>query len=211
SYPFFITDQTKDANTSGGGTVLLTLNSQTRTLGVKLTSQFKESSTSFSFNADLTFTPTNDVAKISAPTGAVPLSQLLSQLGYADLLSSLQSSASSGSITGNANDSKRQADINSLQTQLEAYFQQSGNYPSLGDMNDDSWLTQNMPDLDRSALQDPDGPNDGLVATLAAKAYAYQPTDDSGNSCEADDTQCSKYTLTATLSDGTTYQKANLD
>jgi hypothetical protein len=44
-----------------------------------------------------------------------------------------------------------------------------------------------------------------------AKVYAYQVRDSKGASCEADATQCAKYTLTATFSTGKTYTKQNLD
>ena len=47
-------------------------------------------------------------------------------------------------IQAKARNSKRQTDIQSIQTQLEAFFSQNGYYPSLGNMNDSSWLSSNM-------------------------------------------------------------------
>lgn len=120
-------------------------------------------------------------------------------------------------IQAKARNSKRQTDIQSLQTQLEAFFSQNGYYPSLSDMNDSSWLNTNMKSLDQGALTDPSNPtssktlHDGPIA----KQYSYEVTDSAGASCAANDTTCAKYTLTAeyegTVNGQTTYVKTNLD
>ena len=114
-------------------------------------------------------------------------------------------------IQAKARNSERQTDVNSLQTQLEAYFAQNGHYPSLTDLNSGSWLSTNMKSLDAGALKDPQGSGSTLAATPAAKVYAYAVSNSSSTSCEADDTTCAQYTLTATLEGGGTYAKSNLD
>ena len=121
-------------------------------------------------------------------------------------------------IQAKARNSKRQTDIQSVQTQLEAFFSQNGYYPSRTDMNDSSWLGTNMKSLDQTALTDPSSPTQSktLVSAPAAKSYAYQVTQSDGStSCESDDTTCAKYTLTATyegtVNGNTTYVKSNLD
>lgn len=120
-------------------------------------------------------------------------------------------------IQAKARNSKRQTDIQSLQTQLEAFFSQNGYYPSLTDMNSQTWLGTNMKSLDQNALIDPSNPTQSktLLSAPAAKSYAYAVTDSSGNSCETDDTTCAKYTLTATyegtVNGASTYTKSNLD
>lgn len=114
-------------------------------------------------------------------------------------------------IQAKARNSKRQTDVQAVQTQLEAYFAQNGHYPSLADMNSASWRTTNMKSLDSGALQDPQGASATLVTSPAAKSYAYAVTNSSGTSCESDDTTCAQYTLTATLEGGGTYAKSNLD
>src|SRR6202046_2665608 len=58
-------------------------------------------------------------------------------------------------IQAKARNAKRQTDIQSLQTQLEAFFSQNGYYPSLTDMNSSTWLGTNMKSLDVNALVDP--------------------------------------------------------
>ncbi|HVW23140.1 MAG TPA: type II secretion system protein [Candidatus Saccharimonadales bacterium] len=123
-------------------------------------------------------------------------------------------------IQAKARNAKRQTDIQSLQTQLEAFFSQNGYYPSRTDMNTASWRATNVKSLDAGALVDPSSTCDPtsascLVAAPAAKSYSYAVTDSSGASCETTDTNCAQYTLTATY-EGTvngspTYTKSNLD
>ena len=151
---------------------------------------------------------------ITAPRNAEPAVQVLtsiqSTLGGSGIdLTQLLSSATG--TQSQAKDTKRQTDILSLQTQLEAYFSQNGNYPSLSEMNNAGWRQAHMSSLDSNAMQDPDGASTSLAATPRAKVYAYQVRDSKGASCEADATQCAKYTLTATFSTGKTYTKQNLD
>lgn len=176
----------------------------------------------------LTTTLSYGPVKVIAPQGAKPAAQVLAQLeaqlgatdpGFAAALGSglfssgsLDSSASTD--TGGdarARDAQRQSDIQSLQTQLEAFFAQNAYYPSLADMNSASWRSGNMPSLDSAAMQDPQGSSQTLVRSPAPKLYSYEVTDVGGQSCEADDTTCAQYTLTATLESGGTYQKVNLD
>lgn len=120
-------------------------------------------------------------------------------------------------IQQKARNSKRQTDIASVQTQLEAFFSQNGYYPSLTDMNSAAWLGTNMKSLDKNALIDPSNPTQSstLLAAPAAKSYSYQVTDSAAASCEATDTNCAKYTLTATfegtVNGATTATKGNLD
>jgi len=124
-------------------------------------------------------------------------------------------------IQAKARNSKRQTDIQSIQTQLEAFFSQNGYYPSLGNMQGTAaggWVTTNMKSLDLNALIDPSNATQSnqLASAPAAKVYSYQVTQSDGTtSCESDDTTCAKYTLTATY-EGTvngqsTYVKSNLD
>jgi type IV pilus assembly protein PilA len=127
-------------------------------------------------------------------------------------------------IQSKARNAKRQTDIQSLQTQIEAFYSQNGYYPSLGDMNSSTWLATNMKSLDSNALTDPSNATASttLVRTPAAKSYSYAPTTDgAGTVCGSDttsggtDTACAYYTLTATyegtVNGATTYVKKNLD
>ncbi len=114
-------------------------------------------------------------------------------------------------IQAKARDTERTTDIKALHGQVEAYFAQKGSYPSLADMNDASWRSTNMKGLDAEALKDPKGSAQTLTATAGANTYQYAPLNSSSASCEADDTTCVSYTLTATLEGGGTFQKKNLN
>lgn len=130
-------------------------------------------------------------------------------------------------IQQKARNSKRQTDIQAIQTQLEAFFSQNGYYPSLKDLqtgtstdnsSNSTWVATNMKSLDQNALTDPSNPKNSkyLQSSPQAKWYSYQVTKSDGTTaCEDDDTQCAQYTLTATyegtVNGSSTYQKANLD
>jgi prepilin-type N-terminal cleavage/methylation domain-containing protein len=120
-------------------------------------------------------------------------------------------------IQAKARNAKRQSDIKAVQTQLEAFYSQNSYYPSLTDMNSSAWLATNMKSLDTNALIDPSSPTQStqLASSPTAKQYSYQVTDSNGNSCEAQDTNCANYTLTATyegtVNGSSTATATNLD
>lgn len=116
--------------------------------------------------------------------------------------------------------SKRETDVQALQTQLEAFYSQNGYYPSLNDINNSVWRAKNMPNLNAADMIDPSAVDKNvadakLAAKPAPKVIAYQVTDSNGNPCETKDTSCAKYTLTATFEGSVngqkTYVKQNLD
>lgn len=111
-------------------------------------------------------------------------------------------------------DTERQTDIKALHGQLEAYYAQTGYYPTLANVNDATWRNTNMKGLDAGALEDPSGSTlQATPATAGSRTYSYveAPTgcdNTSGNECES-------YTLTAGL-EGTidgqgTYTKTSLN
>jgi type IV pilus assembly protein PilA len=124
-------------------------------------------------------------------------------------------------IQSKARNAKRQTDIEELQTQIETFYSQNGFYPSLGDMNNSTWLATNLKTLNSNELTDPLSSSSTLVRTPAAKVYSYAPTVDGSTVCGSDttsggtDTTCAQYTLTATyegtVSGETTFTKKNLD
>ncbi|MEO7364628.1 MAG: prepilin-type N-terminal cleavage/methylation domain-containing protein [Candidatus Saccharimonadales bacterium] len=123
-------------------------------------------------------------------------------------------------IQQKARNTKRQADMSAVQTQLEAFYQTNGYYPNLTDMNSTTWLSTNMKSLDLTALTDPSNPTQSstLVAAPVAKSYSYAATDAAGSTCDGAapaDQACAKYTLTATyegtVNNKTSISKTNLD
>jgi hypothetical protein len=110
-----------------------------------------------------------------------------------------------------AKDTERQTDIKAMHGQIEAYYAQNGFYPTLANLNDANWRSTNLKGLDDEALKDPEGTAKVLAATPAAKIYSYQVSRAGGGTCDNKKNECAQYTLTATLSDGTTFTKQNLN
>ena len=112
-------------------------------------------------------------------------------------------------IQQKARDTERKTDVNALHGQLEAYQAQNGKYPTLANVNLDTWRTTNMKGLDSAALQDPKGTAQTLADAAAASVYAYAVLP--ANCDNADGGDCTSYALTATLEAGGTYVKASLN
>jgi hypothetical protein len=181
-----------------------TLDTNMKTNAAKATLSFVSTSADSPGSATVTLTSKSSTTpvKITKPANPVLIQDVLQKLGY----SSSSSSNSSGldATQGNAKDTKRQTDIQNLQTQLEVYFQTSGSYPTLAQLNSATWRKVNMPSFDDGALQDPDGTNKTLIDTASATQYGY-----SAGGCNKGG--CTSYTLTSQLSDGSSYTKLNLD
>lgn len=216
SFPFFVAGQSKTGDSTSTYNLTAAINTDTNSVDFKLTGNDKGSSDTSTFSAKFHLEPTNEKVKLVKPASPKTLAQVLSDLGLGDFYSEFLNSSSGTQIT--AKDSKRRADIASIQTQLEASFTFNGYYPSLKDMNSASWLSANMKSLDVTALTDPSNANQTahqLASQPGAGVYAYQPTNSSGGSCENDDKTCTKYTLTATLEQpvngANTVTKTNLD
>jgi general secretion pathway protein G len=114
-------------------------------------------------------------------------------------------------------DTERQTDIKALHGQLEAYYAQNGNYPTLTNLNDRAdtgFVRTNLKGLDEGAFVDPNNKSTDkdLKATATANFYTYVATP---TGCDNTATQCSGYTLTADLEgtiDGSgTYSKQSLN
>ncbi len=101
-----------------------------------------------------------------------------------------------GGAQRKARNADRQADINSLRTQLEVYETENGTYPTLTNINDGEWRSNNgMGGLEEDALRDPNGDTSALVAAPAVGAYSYEVTP---ADCDASaESPCTGYTLTA--------------
>lgn len=104
--------------------------------------------------------------------------------------------ATTSGIQSKARDTERRTDLNAMQAQVEAYFTKSGSYPTLVQMNDDSFRAANLQGLDAQALKDPQGDATALSTVAREKEYAYE-TSPSG--CGTATNPCTSYILTATL------------
>lgn len=108
-----------------------------------------------------------------------------------------------------ARDTERKTDLNGLTNQLETYFAKSAGYPSLTDLNTDTWRKGNevnTGDADKT-LADPGAPNTITLDDAAGKnVYAYipgptgcaSPTDSTGTSTGVSN-PCTTFTLVAQL------------
>lgn len=116
-----------------------------------------------------------------------------------------------GGANERARDAKRESDVKSLQTALEAYYTVgNSHYPTLANMNDTTFRGDNFQGLDGSVYEDPNGTDDQLASTPAESVYAYEPAP---SGCDNTDTggMCTEYTLTATMEgDGSTLVRTNL-
>lgn len=153
-------------------------------------------------DGSLSGTITYGQVTITQPANAKPVLNLLNDLNLNSLINS-------SAINSKATDTERKTDINALHGQLEAYYAENGYYPTLASVNDSTWRATNMKGLDNQALRDPAGTSTTLSASPAKGTYAYavKPlTCDNGVHGK-----CTGYTLTATLDDGTTYVKQDLN
>lgn len=113
-------------------------------------------------------------------------------------------------IQQKARDTERKTDVNALHGQVEAYQAQNGKYPTLANVNDATFRSANLKGLDPAALQDPKGNAQTLVAAPVADSYSYAATP-VGCDNAVGGTDCTSYTLTATLEAGGTYVKQSLN
>lgn len=102
-------------------------------------------------------------------------------------------------------DADRKSDINAIYSQVEVYFAQNAKYPTLANLNDDSWRNTNVKGLTDDAITAPGG-TDALVASGAATTnYEYVATP--ANCDNGTNGDCTGFTLTATLESGGTFVK----
>ena len=113
-------------------------------------------------------------------------------------------------IQKKARDTERKTDVNALHGQVEAYQAQNGKYPSLANMNDATFRTNNLKGLDNAALADPtNAGSQAVCGSVQAGCYAYVVAP--ANCDNGTNGDCTGYTLTATLESGGTYVKQSLN
>ncbi len=109
-----------------------------------------------------------------------------------------------------ARDTERQTDIKALHGQVEAYYAQKGNYPTLANMQDNAWVSGNLKGLDTESAHDPKGgAGNNITAAAGNNQYAYAVTP--ANCDNTSGNECTGYALTATLEGGGTFAKNALN
>jgi len=121
-------------------------------------------------------------------------------------------------VQQSARNTERQTDVKAIHGQVEAYYAKNGKYPTLDNMNTNAWRGTNMKGLDNEAIKDPKGAGAGaatsdtapyqLGSAAAANIYSYVVTP---SGCDNSATDCTGYTLTATLEGGGTFVKTALN
>ena len=78
-------------------------------------------------------------------------------------------------IQQRARDTERKTDINAIATQLEAYYNTTGEstYPDLADLQSQAWVDENLPGLDEGALRAPGQTTISIGAGPASDRNTY--------------------------------------
>lgn len=115
-------------------------------------------------------------------------------------------------------DTQRKTDINNLRAKIETYQAQSGNYPTLANLNSSGWRATNLKGLAANALQDPKwNPSikacttkgvAQLTTVTLPNCFSYEVTP---IGCDNVTTDCTSYILTATLEAGGTFAQQNIN
>jgi type II secretory pathway pseudopilin PulG len=114
-------------------------------------------------------------------------------------------------IQENQRNTERQHDIKELRDGLEGYFAAFNHYPTLAELNDDTWRGTHLKALEADAFRDPSGNDAKLTEKPTAKHYSYSVTSVSGTPCDTAKNPCTQYTLTTTLEGGGTFSKNSLN
>jgi type II secretory pathway pseudopilin PulG len=107
----------------------------------------------------------------------------------------------SGVQTKNRN-SKRETNIKLIHNALEQYYAQYNQYPTLAELNNSSWVANNLKNLNPSILKDPSGKSEELSFYPKKNTYSYTVTSISGSQCNNTTIKCGQYILTAELEGG---------
>jgi len=163
----------------------------------------KSTSNDFPFNVTVKLKAvlSSKAVQVTPPTSAIKIEDVLKSLGLDATATPEQ--AATLPITKKADDSERQTDIRALQAFLEASYASNGFYPTLAQLNDQTWQKANLKGLDPAALAPPASTAKTLATKASVTQYAYVP-----ENCDADG--CASYTLSALLSDGSTFTKNSL-
>jgi prepilin-type N-terminal cleavage/methylation domain-containing protein len=158
--------------------------------------------------------------KLSRTQAGFTLIELLVVMIIVGILGTLVAMTYSGVQTQDRN-KERQRDINALKSQLETYYAQHSQYPTLANLNDAIWRKANFKDLPEDRLVDPrwndktmgcvSGGKSITVDTPTKNCYAYQVRATDGAVCDNAGAVCAQYTLTASFEGGDRYVKSSLN
>ena len=111
-------------------------------------------------------------------------------------------------IQQKARDSKRQTDVDALDSHLEAFYANNGYYPTITDLTTPAWISANMKGFDPNALTDPKGSTiTGNAPASGTYAYSYVTQGCTTSSPSSSSNECTSFVLTAELESGGTFVK----
>lgn len=123
--------------------------------------------------------------------------------------------ASYNGIRTRERDSERRSEVTLIQSKLETYYAKFSRYPTLDEINNEKWRTENLKDLSDDQVADPlvvtENSITNFVAKPAKNVYSYEVSGTDGKDCDNTDKLCTQYTLTATYENGTTFSKSNIN
>jgi hypothetical protein len=186
-----------DETGKSDGTFTLDTDLQTSSTKGVITFKSSDSNNPYDITATIEAVSSTKPVTITKPTNPLKIQDVLSKFGIDT------SPGAVTSISAKADDSKRKTDINALQAFSEAEFSSSGYYPTLAEINSTSWRATHMKGLDPAALTPPSSTVTTLAATSSLTQYAYVPA-----GCTA--IGCATYTLSALLSNGSTFSRSSL-
>ena len=97
-----------------------------------------------------------------------------------------------------ARNTQRQTDIKAVASHLETYNAKNSYYPSLTDLNTETFITEQLKGLDRESTKDPKGTSYEFASGAAtSQQYGYTVTDDDGDACDnaVAGNECTRFTL----------------
>lgn len=104
-------------------------------------------------------------------------------------------------------DADRKSDINAIYSQVEVYFAENQKYPTLANLNDDTWRDANVKGLSDDTIHAPNSTTDMVATGGTTSNYQYTPTPANCDNT-ATNGDCTGFTLTANLEAGGTFSKA---
>lgn len=102
-------------------------------------------------------------------------------------------------------DADRKSDINAIYSQVEVYFAQNSKYPTLANLNDDTWRDANVKGLTDDAIHAPNSTTDLAATGTGTDYYVYSATP--ANCDNGTNGDCTGFTLTANLEAGGSFVK----
>lgn len=112
------------------------------------------------------------------------------------------------SASDKSDDASRRSEINAIYGQVEVYFAVNDKYPTLDDLNSSTFRDKELKNLTADSFTDPRGNVDLLTQTQTIDSYAYTAVPEG---CDNASSDCTGFTLTATLSNGEQYTKTGLN